>query len=169
MAFLIHTMKEIIIRKVLREDNFALAQIIRAAFIELGAPLTGTVYEDPTTDALFELFDPEKQGVLYVAEEEGNVLGCCGIFPTNGLEKGYAELVKFYLAKEARNRGIGKALFERGIRAAREFNYQFLYIESQPSFGKAVKMYERYNFKYLEHSLGNSGHDNCDVWMLKTL
>ncbi len=162
-------MKEIKLRKVLKEDNFALAQTIRAAFIEFGAPLTGTVYEDPTTDALFELFDPVMKGVLFVAEEDGKVLGCCGIFPTEGLAEGYAELVKFYLAEEARNQGIGKALFEKAIQAAREFEYQFLYIESQPSFSKAVKMYERYDFKYLEYSLGNSGHDNCDVWMLKTL
>tara|TARA_B110000503_G_C7170817_1_gene424184 strand:- start:5798 stop:6286 length:489 start_codon:yes stop_codon:yes gene_type:complete len=162
-------MEEIKIRKVVREDNFALAQIIRAAFIEFGAPLTGTVYEDPTTDALFELFESEKVTTLYVAEAGGQVLGCCGVFPTKGLENGYAELVKFYLAKEARNKGIGKALFEKAIQAARDFQYQFLYIESQPSFRKAVQMYERYDFKYLDHSLGNSGHDNCDVWMLKTL
>ena len=162
-------MEEIKIRKVTREDNFALAQIIRAAFIEFDAPLTGTVYEDPTTDALFELFDSEKVATLYVAEEGGQVLGCCGVFPTKGLENGYTELVKFYLAKEARDRGIGKALFEKAIQAARDFQYEFLYIESQPSFSKAVKMYERYGFEYLDHSLGNSGHDNCDVWMLKTL
>ncbi len=157
------------IREVKQGDNLALAKIIRSAFIEFGAPLTGTVYEDPTTDALFELFQSKKDSVLFVAEAEGKVLGCCGIFPTNGLEKGYAELVKFYLAKEARNLGIGKALFEKSIQAARDLGYQFLYIESQPSFSKAVKMYEQYDFKYLGHSLGNSGHDNCDVWMLKSL
>tara|TARA_B110000046_G_scaffold112201_1_gene119347 strand:- start:42249 stop:42737 length:489 start_codon:yes stop_codon:yes gene_type:complete len=162
-------MEDIKIRKVLREDNLVLAQIIRAAFIEFGAPLTGTVYEDPTTDALYELFDTEKVSTLYVAEEGGKVLGCCGVFPTKGLDRDYAELVKLYLAKEARNKGIGKALFEKSIQAARDFDYKFLYIESQPSFSKAVKMYEHYGFNYLRHSLGNSGHDNCDVWMLKTL
>ncbi len=162
-------MENIKIREVVREDSFALAKIIRAAFIELGAPLTGTVYEDPTTDTLFELFDSEELATLYVAEEDGKVLGCCGVFPTKGLESEYAELVKFYLAKEARDKGIGKALFEKSIQAARDFDYKFLYIESQPSFSKAVKMYEQYGFNYLNHSLGNSGHDNCDVWMLKTL
>ncbi|MDA9312356.1 GNAT family N-acetyltransferase [Vicingaceae bacterium] len=162
-------MEDIKIRKVLREDNFSLAKIIRAAFIEFGAPLTGTVYEDPNTDALFELFDSEKMATLYVAEKDGEVLGCCGVFPTKGLDSGYAELVKFYLAKGARNRGIGKALFEKSILVARDFDYKYLYIESQPSFSKAVKMYEQYGFNYLNHSLGDSGHGNCDVWMLKTL
>jgi putative acetyltransferase len=150
-------------------DNSALATIIRAAFIEFGAPLTGTVYEDPTTDELFGLFEPIENAILFVAELQGQVVGCCGIYPTNGLASGYAELVKFYLAKQARNKGIGKALFEKSIDAAIEMNYSNLYIESQPSFGKAVKMYERYDFKYLNAPLGNSGHDNCDVWMLKVL
>ena len=162
-------MKNVTIREAIREDNLALAQIIRAAFIEFGAPLTGTVYEDLTTDHLFELFQSKKDAILFVAEADGQVLGCCGIFPTDGLDKGYAELVKFYLARKARNLGIGKALFEKSIQAAKDFNYQFLYIESQPSFSKAVKMYEQYDFSYLDHSLGISGHDNCDIWMLKSL
>ncbi|MFT5666888.1 MAG: putative acetyltransferase [Vicingaceae bacterium] len=150
-------------------DNSALARIIRAAFIEFGAPLTGTVYEDPTTDELFGLFEPIENANLFVAELEGQVVGCCGIYPTNGLAIGYAELVKFYLAKQARSKGIGKALFEKSIDAAKEMNYSHLYIESQPSFGKAVKMYETYGFKYLNAPLGNSGHDNCDIWMLKVV
>ncbi|MBL4710874.1 MAG: GNAT family N-acetyltransferase [Flavobacteriales bacterium] len=157
------------IRKAKKADNKMLARIIRAAFIELNAPLTGTVYEDPTTDRLFELFNEKKQSILYVAEEEDQILGCCGIYPTEGLEEEYAELVKFYLDHTARGKGIGKALFEKSIEAAKEMGYSYLYIESQPSFGKAVKMYEHYDFHYLDHALGNSGHDNCDVWMLKKL
>lgn len=157
------------IRKVKKADNTVLAKIIRAAFIEFKAPLTGTVYEDPTTDHLFELFHGNEKAVLYVAEENEKIVGCCGIYPTEGLENTYAELVKFYLDHTARGKGIGKALFEKSIAAATTMNYHYLYIESQPSFGKAVKMYEHYDFKYLDHALGNSGHDNCDVWMLKKL
>lgn len=161
--------QEIEIRRVKSEDNQHLAKIIRAAFIELDAPLTGTVYEDPTTDKLFELFNHQPNSILFVALLEGEIVGCCGVYPTDGLEDNYAELVKFYLAKEARNKGIGKALFEKSLAEAKKLGYTHLYIESQPSFGKAVKMYEKYNFKYLNQPLGNSGHTNCDVWMLKKL
>lgn len=45
-------------------DNLTLAAIIRAAFIEFSAPLTGTVYEDPTTDELFGLFAPDRKSVV---------------------------------------------------------------------------------------------------------
>lgn len=159
----------VIVREVEKADNVILAKIIRAAFIEFDAPLTGTVYEDPTTDQLFELFQTEEKAKLFVAEADGHVLGCCGIFPTNGLQNGYTELVKFYLDKNARGKRIGKALFDKSLEEAKLLGFSFVYIESQPSFAKAVKMYEAYNFYYLDQALGNSGHDNCDVWMLKKL
>ena len=157
------------IRKIKATDNTSLATIIRNAFIEFDAPKTGTVYADPTTDQLFELFEAQKNASCFVAAENQEILGCCGIYPTEGLKSGYAELVKFYLAADARGKGIGKALFEKSIAEARKMGYNFLYIESQPSFAKAVKLYENYGFTYLDHALGNSGHDNCDVWMLKQL
>lgn len=159
----------VVIREVKKEDNKILAQTIRAAFIEFDAPLTGTVYEDPTTDHLYELFLMEEKAKLFVAELDSQVVGCCGIYPTNGLEKGHVELVKFYLAREARGQQIGKALFEKSIEEAKQVGYSFIYIESQPSFAKAVNMYKAYDFYYLDHPLGNSGHDNCDIWMLKKL
>lgn len=157
------------IREISASDNSVLANIIRTAFIEFDAPKTGTVYSDPTTDQLFELFDQQNRSTCFVAENSGSILGCCGVFPTNGLPDNYAELVKFYLCKEARGKGIGKALFEQSIVEAKRLGYTHLYIESQPSFDKAVKMYEQQGFNYLDHSLGNSGHDNCNVWMLKAL
>ncbi|MEQ8625270.1 MAG: GNAT family N-acetyltransferase [Vicingaceae bacterium] len=158
-----------IIRRIAPTDNAHLATIIRNAFIEFDAPKTGTVYSDPTTDQLYELFKAQENATCFVAEENQEILGCCGIYPTEGLDDGYAELVKFYLAADARGRGIGKSLFEKSIEEARKFGYKYLYIESQPSFAKAVKLYENYGFTYLDHALGNSGHDNCDIWMIKKL
>ena len=52
-----------IIRPIQDEDNVALARIIRAALSEFGADKPGTVYYDPTTDALYELF--QKEGSVY--------------------------------------------------------------------------------------------------------
>jgi len=157
------------IREIKSTDNLALAKIIRSTFEEFDAPKTGTVYSDPTTDSLYELFQSKDGSICFIAEENNQVLGCCGIFATDGLPKGYAELVKFYLSPIARGKGIGKALFEKCIDKAKKLRYDFLYIESQPSFSKAVEMYKKYQFNFIDHSLGNSGHDNCDLWMVKKL
>ncbi len=156
------------IRQVKEPDNLSLAKMIRKVFEEHDAPKKGTVYSDPTTDALFESFQTEKS-ILFVAEKNEKILGCCGIYPTKGLPEQCVELVKFYLPAASRGKGIGKILMERSIAAAREFGYSELYIESLPQFSKAVKMYQKQGFMTLKNPLGASGHTSCTIWMLKNL
>lgn len=156
------------IRQVEKSDNIGLAKMIRQVFEEHNAPKRGTVYSDPTTDNLYESFQKEKS-ILYVAESSENVLGCCGIYPTPGLPDHCAELVKFYLPKDMRNKGIGKILMERCIAAANQFGYSELYIESLPHFSRAVSMYEKQGFNELGSPLGESGHTSCNIWMLKKI
>ena len=132
-------------RTLRKEDNEALAGMIRQVFEEHEAPQQGTVYSDPTTDDLYALFSAP-DSVLWVAELEGIPVGCCGIYPTEGLEKQCAELVKFYLAKEARGLGIGRRLMEKSIQSAREMDYRKIYLESMPEFSKAVRIYEKLGF-----------------------
>ena len=55
--------------------------MIRSVSQEHGEAKPGTVYTDPTTDALFELFQ-EKNSVYWVVEENNEILGGCGLFPT---------------------------------------------------------------------------------------
>lgn len=157
-----------VLRKVQKRDEEPLASIIRQVFIEHDAPQEGTVYSDPTTDHLYELFK-EPGSVLWVAEEGGNLLGCCGIFPTPGLPEGCAELVKFYLAPEARGKGIGRKLMEKSVASAIELGYTRLYIESLSEYAHAVSLYEKQGFSRLEEPLGVSGHTSCNIWMIKNL
>lgn len=156
------------IRTIEPADNKALAQIIRAAFEEFDAPKTGTVYADNTTDNLYELFQKENT-IMWVAEEEGIILGCCGVYPTEGLPHGCAEMVKLYLHKNARGKGIGKSLMLQSIESAVKMGYNALYIESLPHFSHAVHMYERVGFMHLSAPLGQSGHTSCNIWMYKQL
>jgi putative acetyltransferase len=159
---------EITIREIQKSDNQILAKIIRSCFHDFKVSTCGTVYEDPTTDNLFELFT-ELKSALFVAEVDGEIAGCCGIFPTEGLQENCAELVKFYLDKNARGKGLGKLLMEKSIEFAREAGYKSIYIESLPEFSTAVSIYEKQGFRYLEKPLGNSGHSGCNLWMLKEL
>ena len=157
-----------IIRQIRKEDNLALAKVIRDVFEEHDAPRIGTVFSDPTTNNLFDLFQTSK-AVLWVAEDDSTILGCCGIFPTEGLPGNYAELVKYYLNQNARGKGIGKELMEHCILSAKEFGYKKLYLESLSQFSKAVSIYEKQGFLKLSQPLGNSKHSTCNIWMLKDL
>lgn len=157
-----------LIRKIKPTDNYILANIIKSTFDEHDAPKCGTVFSDPTTDDLFSLFKTENS-VLWVAEDAGEILGCCGIFPTQGLPEGCVELVKFYLAPEARGKGVGTQLMEYNIESAKVFGYTNIYLESLPHFATAVKMYSKLGFVNLQEPLGNSGHTSCNIWMLKSI
>jgi putative acetyltransferase len=157
-----------LIRPVEEKDNSLLAAMIRKAFHEHNAPRKGTVYSDPTTDNLYRLFQIPG-AVLWVAEINKEAVGCCGVYPTEGLPLQYAELVKFYLSKTFRGKGIGKELMERCIQSAKELEYSFLYLESLPHFAKAVSMYEKQGFMRISHPLGKSRHTACNIWMLKEL
>jgi putative acetyltransferase len=53
--------------------------------------------------------------------------------------------------------------------AAKNLGYTHLYLESFPELAKAVGMYQKAGFQHLEHSLGNSGHFACTIWMAKEL
>ncbi len=158
----------LIIRAINPNDNTYLAKIIRSALEEFGANKPGTVYYDPTTDALFDLFQTPGSA-YFVAEEEGEILGGAGFFPTKGLPDGVAELVKMYLRPEARGRGLGKLLINNTEEMAKKMGYNGLYLESMPELINALTMYEKMGYHYLEGPMGNSGHTGCGLWMFKNI
>ncbi|MGM9477437.1 GNAT family N-acetyltransferase [Pedobacter sp. GSP4] len=156
------------IRKIEAADNKATAEMIRTILREFKIDKPGTVYTDPTTDDLAALF--EQSGSAYwLAEEDGVIIGGCGIYPTAGLPEGCVELVKLYTAASSRGKGIGKLLMEKSIESAQHFGYNEVYLESFPELSTAIYMYEKAGFKKLSAPLGNSGHFACNVWMLLVL
>jgi putative acetyltransferase len=159
-------MKQPVIRQIRASDNKILASIVRNTLAEFGANHPGTVYYDPTTDALFELFQ-QKGSIYYVAEMDGEIVGGAGIYPSNGLPANTCELVKMYLLPQARGKGLGKMLIDKVLAFARDEGYRFVYIETMPELKKAMSVYEKFGFQYLNAPMGNTGHTGCSIWMLK--
>lgn len=156
------------IREVQSGDNEALAALIRKVFEEHDAPRINTVYSDPTTDNLYELFN-QPDAILWVALLNNTIAGCAGVYPTPGLPAGHAELVKIYLSAQSRGKGIGKTLINQCIQSAKDLGYTNLYLESMPEFATAVSMYYKLGFRDLPAAMGNSGHTACTIWMIKEL
>ena len=161
-------MAAIQIRQIAATDNAAIAAVIRQALRDFGADRPGTVFTDPTTDHLFELFN-QAGSIYFVATIDEELVGGCGIYPTEGLPAGCAELVKLYVAASARGKGIGKLLMDKSMEAAKTLGYKQLYLESLPELNKAVHLYEKTGFKHLCEPMGASGHFACNLWMLKDL
>ena len=159
---------ETFIRTIQPSDNPDLAIIVRNTLAEFKAARPGTVYFDPTTDRLFELFQTPGS-IYYVALQDDTILGGAGIFPSPGLPSDTCELVKMYLLPGSRGKGLGRLLIEKCLGFAREAGYKKVYLETLPELKKAMYVYETFGFKYLDGPMGNTGHFGCDVWMLKEL
>jgi putative acetyltransferase len=161
-------LEEIIIRRIDRKDNAALARLIRSTLKEFGANHPGTVYYDESTDHLFEVFQTPRS-IYYVAKLNNEIVGGGGIFPTEGLPPDTCELVKMYTYPHVRGIGLGSTLIKKCLDYAKEAGYKKIYLESMPELKQALKTYEKFGFEYLNHAMGNSGHFGCDLWMIKRL
>jgi putative acetyltransferase len=157
---------QILIREIKATDNVAVASLIRTTLAEFGANRPGTVYYDTDTDRLFEVFAQAKCCIYYVAELDGEVVGGGGIFPSPGLAGDTCELVKMYLYPKVRGIGLGKLIIEKCIAFAKGEGYDQIYLETMPELKRALKVYEKFGFQYINHSMGNTGHHGCDLWML---
>ena len=156
------------IRFIAPEDNETIAKVIRSILEEHKMNKPGTVYTDPATDHLYELF--RTPGSLYrILELDGKISGGCGIYPTKGLPKGCVELVKLYLLPELRGKGLGRKLLNLCAEDAIKMGYNSLYLESMPELNSAVGLYESVGYKKLDEPMGDSGHFACNLWMLKKL
>lgn len=158
-----------IIRRIEQQDNARVAQLIRSPFDEFQMVKEHTVYDDPATDSQYEVFRQEAASCLWVAEQGGVVIGTCGVYPTEGLPQGWCEIVKFYVDRAFRGKGVGQMLFSRAMQSAVALGYQTAYLETFPQFGSAVGMYRRLGFRQLESQMGHSGHTATTIWMARQL
>ena len=151
-----------------KKDNNEIAELIRSVFREFGIARPGTVYFDPTTDDLYTLFQTPRS-IYWLAEDNGKIIGGCGIYPTQNLPEGCGEVVKFYLNASYRKQGIGRQLLEMSIESAKDLGYKQLYLESLPELGKAISLYQKEGFRFIDHKMGDEGHFGCTIWMMKDL
>lgn len=156
------------IRKIKKEDNAQIAQVIRAVFIELEAPKTGTAFADPILDTLFEVYDKENS-VYFVIEENGKIIGGCGIAPLENGPNDICELQKMYFLPQARGKGMGEKMILKCVAFAQKSGFKKCYLETLEMMKPAQKLYQKVGFQYLDEPLGCTGHTNCPVWMIKKL
>jgi len=157
-----------VIRNIKSNDNPILSGIVKNTLAEFGANHPGTVYYDPTTDFLYELFQKVK-AAYFVAELNSEIVGGGGIYPTDGLPGDTCELVKMYLLPAARGLGIGRTLINQCLTFAKEAGYKKVYLETMPELKQALNIYAKFGFEFLNGPMGNSGHTGCSLWMIKEI
>ncbi|MBW8880504.1 MAG: GNAT family N-acetyltransferase [Asticcacaulis sp.] len=89
-------------------------------------------------------FDPSKEA-SFIAEKDGEVVG--SVFLFRGDEDGVAKLRLLYVEPETRGLGIGRALVEACIAAARQRGYRRMVLWTQNCLGSARKIYQAAGFE----------------------
>jgi putative acetyltransferase len=161
-------MDTLLVRAIEPTDNKEIASIIRSTFREFGLDRPGTAYFDTALDNMYGNFQVPGSRYL-VGCIDGHIAGGGGVYPSPGLDAGTCELVKMYLSPVARGKGLGRRLMEECLSFAGEYSYKQVYIETFPELQKAMSIYEKYGFRYLDGPMGNTGHYGCSIWMLKDL
>ena len=156
------------IRKIKKEDNSAVAALIRTVFDELNIPKVGTAYEDPYLDLMFEEYNKPKS-VYYVVEKEGRIIGSAGVAQLENEAETICELQKMYFLPETRGLGIGSQMMAKCLQSAKNFGFEKCYLETMPFMLDAQKLYKKAGFEYICSPMGSTGHTSCPVWMLKIL
>ncbi len=157
-----------VIREIRKEDEEYLGEIIRGCFLDYNAAQKGTVFSDSVIDRLYDEFSGGRSR-YFVLESNNKVLGGSGIQQLKGADLTICELQKMYIRREARGRGLGRALMERCLDFARDAGYKKCYLESLPELKDALKMYEKAGFSYIDTRLGNTGYFGCTLFMTKIL
>lgn len=103
-------------------------------------------------------------GRIFLAQAGGEIVG---MIMLELFEDGVAEPFKFGVKKAWRNRGIGKALMQASIDAARAMGARTLVLTSHHSLEAALHIYESFGFRYEAH--GNVAFDLSDIMMKKDL
>lgn len=156
------------IREIEPRDNSEIAAVIREVLVEMGVPKIGTAYEDKSLDDMHSTYQ-NKNERYFVVEEDGKLIGGCGIAPLLQADESICELQKMYFLPVARGRGIGGEMMKKCLDFARGAGYKQCYLETLPYMEDARKLYARTGFRSLDKPMGDTGHYNCTMWMLLDL
>lgn len=126
------------------DDVQAVAELF-AAYAQ-GLPVD-LAYQDFAAElaALPGKYAPPSGALLLARNDKGEPLGCVGLRPI--APEGCCEMKRLYLKPAARGLGLGRALAEAVVEAARGCGYRELRLDTLPSMGTAIAMYERLGFE----------------------
>jgi putative acetyltransferase len=159
---------EVEIRPIRRQDNPALANVVRQCLAEFDGGGPGYATADPEFERLYETYSLPRSA-YFVVIREGKVVGGAGVAPLKGAEDSICEFQKMYLLPELRGFGLGKHLLDMSVSTARELKYKKVYLETLSAMRTARHMYQNSGFKPIGAPLGKTGHYACDAWYVRDL
>jgi putative acetyltransferase len=157
-----------LLRPIRKDDNAAMAGIIRTVMTEFACTAEGFAIHDPEVDRMFETYRLPRSA-YFVIDDCNSVAGGAGIASLKGGDADTCELQKFYILKEYRGQGYGRQLLNACLRAASEQGFKRCYIETMAHMDQASALYLDNGFRKIDGKLGNTGHFSCNRWYAKDL
>lgn len=156
------------IRVIEKKDDKHIAKIVRKELKELGFEGPGTAATDESLDYLSQVF-VGKDRIYLVADREGKICGGAGATALVGGPKKTCELVRMFIERSSRGSGLGQLLIDYILKAAKDFGYNYCYLETTEKMKSAQRLYLNNGFEYLPKRRGNTGHFACKVFMGRKL
>jgi len=159
---------DIWIRPMEKRDNPTVTGIIRTVMSEFRAVGCGFSSNDPEIQDMYTAYTGHR-AAFYVVERDGEVLGCGGFAPLAGGDEDTCELRKMYFLSELRGTGVGAKLLELCLFEATRTGFKRCYLETMEGMEQARRLYRKYDFRYLDKPMGDTGHSGCPTWMARDL
>ena len=110
--------------------------------LEQVMPIENANFSRPWTETGYFTYLLRNDAMFLVAEEEGKILGYCGVLLM--LDEG--DITNVSVKKEEQNKGIGSKLLEALIEKTSKEGVSVLHLEVRPSNEAAVALYEKFGF-----------------------
>lgn len=117
-------------------------------------PKDREVLDDPAGKVL------AKGGRIFMAEKDGEPVGCVALL---AMDDGGYEVAKMTVGEAARGSGLGRALMQACVDAAKAAGAPRLYLETNSSLGPALGLYRSMGFVDLPPA--PTPYARCDTWM----
>ena len=121
----------------------AVATLFREYADGLGIDLSFQDFEGELRSLPGEYAPPHGE-LLLACSHAGNALGCVGMRPLDGAK--VCEMKRLYVRTSARGSGIGRALVSAIIKAAEEFGYAEMKLDTLPWLDAALTLYRQFGF-----------------------
>lgn len=161
-------MPDFLIRPIEPRDSTAVAAIIRTVMPEFGADGPGFAIHDTEVNDMHAAYT-RPRSAYFVVERDGIVIGGGGVAPLDAGEADVCELRKMYFLPEARGIGVGTAMMQCCLDAARTAGFKRCYIETLTGMDAAQALYKKYGFEPLCAPIGGTGHFGCDRFFIRDL
>ncbi|MBC7691233.1 MAG: GNAT family N-acetyltransferase [Methylotenera sp.] len=159
------------IRPLRKEDNVAVAALIRKVMPEFGCGGVGFASQDAEVDDMHASYLQPRSAYFVITnlQTSEKILGGGGIAPLAEGDGLTCELRKMYFYPELRGQGMGQKLMDRCLETAHREGFRFCYLETMHAMVQARALYVRNGFEPLTGPRGATGHFGCDSWFLKSL